>query len=230
MALLALVLLAICLAEYLRHIDTLWIVIAEVVAIVGVVVLVAYGLGYGPGAGWLPAVVGLWWASARTLPSWRVPGMVVSGVAAVLALVASPAIERDRPPMLDWYEDLAVPGLATIGLDQLVLAVVAVVALIGPANAVVREVLDHVGRGLLAEERRLKGGRVIGPLERVMVFAFAVGGNYGGVAAILAAKGILRFPEISRDDDRNGDGSRAEYVLVGSFVSWFLALVLVPLF
>ena len=83
---------------------------------------------------------------------------------------------------------------------------------------------------LLAEERRLKGGRVIGPLERVMVFAFAVGGNYGGVAAILAAKGILRFPEISRDEDKNGDGSRAEYVLVGSFVSWFLALALVPLF
>ena len=101
------------------------------------------------------------------------------------------------------------------------------VALVGPANAVVREVLDHVGRGLLAEERKLKGGRVIGPLERVLVFGFAVGGNYRGVAAILAAKGILRFPEISKDE---GDGSRAEYVLVGSFVSWFLALVLVPLF
>ena len=60
-----------------------------------------------------------------------------------------------------------------------------------------------------------------------MVFVFAIGGHYGGVAAILAAKGILRFPEISRDE---GDGSRAEYVLVGSFVSWFLALALVPLF
>ena len=230
MALLALVLLAICLAEYLRHVDAVWIVVAEVVVIIGVVLLAAHGLGYNPGVGLLPAVVGLWWASARTLPSWRVPGMIAAGVAAALALVASPAIERDVPPMLGWYEDLAVPGLAGVTLDELVLAVVAVVALIGPANAVVREVLDHVGRGLLAEERRLKGGRVIGPLERVMVFAFAVGGNYGGVAAILAAKGILRFPEISRDEDKNGDGSRAEYVLVGSFVSWFLALALVPLF
>ncbi|GAA3546639.1 hypothetical protein AFL01nite_28340 [Aeromicrobium flavum] len=230
MALLALVLLAICLAEYLRHIDTLWVIALEVVAIIAVVGLVAHGLGYGP-AGWLPAVVGLWWASARTLPSWRVPGMIASGVAAVLALVASPFIDRDRPPLLDWFEDLGVPGLLGVGLDEFVLALVVAVALIGPANAVVREVLDHVGRGLLKEERRLKGGRVIGPLERVMVFAFAVGGNYGGVAAILAAKGILRFPEISRDvDDEEGDGSRAEYVLVGSFVSWFLALALVPLF
>lgn len=227
MALLALVLLAICLAEYLRHVDRLWIVVLEVVAMVAIVVLVAYGLGYGAGAGWLPAVVGLWWASARTVPSWRVPGMVASGVAALLALIASPAIERDRPPMLDWYEDLDIPALAGVSLDQVVLAVITAVALVGPANAVVREVLDQVGRGLLAEERRLKGGRVIGPLERVLVFGFAVGGNYGGVAAILAAKGILRFPEISKDE---GDGSRAEYVLVGSFVSWFLALALVPLF
>lgn len=227
MALLALVLLAICLAEYLRHVDRIWVVVLEVVAMIAIVVLAAYGLGYGPGVGWLPAVVGLWWASARALPSWRIPGMVVSGVAALLALIASPAIDRETPPMLDWFESLAIPSLMDIGLDEFVLAVVTAVALIGPANAVVREVLDRIGRGLLAEERRLKGGRVIGPLERVLVFGFAVGGNYGGVAAILAAKGILRFPEISKDE---GDGSRAEYVLVGSFVSWFLALALVPLF
>ncbi|MET1133668.1 MAG: hypothetical protein ABWX60_09625 [Aeromicrobium sp.] len=227
MALLALVLLAICLAEYLRPVDRLWVVVIEVVAMVAIVILAAWALGYGPGAGWLPAIVGLWWASARTVPSWRIPGMVVSGIGAVLALIASPAIERDRPPMLDWYEDLDVPALAEVSLDEMVLAVITAVALIGPANAVVREVLDRIGHGLLKEERRLKGGRVIGPLERVLVFGFAIGGNFGGVAAILAAKGILRFPEISKDE---GDGSRAEYVLVGSFVSWFLALLLVPLF
>lgn len=227
MALLALVLLAICLAEYLRHTDTVWVVVAEVVAMVAIVVLAAQALGYGAGAGWLPAIVGLWWASARTVPSWRVPGMLVSGFAALLALIFSPVIDRAEPPLLDWYDSLAIGSLDGVDLDEFVLAVITVVALIGPANAVVREVLDRIGRGLLAEERRLKGGRVIGPLERVMVFAFAVGGNYGGVAAILAAKGILRFPEISKDE---GDGSRAEYVLVGSFVSWFLALALVPLF
>lgn len=49
----------------------------------------------------------------------------------------------------------------------------------------------------------------------------------GPVGAIVAAKGILRFPEISRDDP---EGNKAEYVLVGSFVSWLLALVFVPLF
>ncbi|MET0734631.1 MAG: hypothetical protein ABWY55_03175 [Microbacterium sp.] len=73
----------------------------------------------------------------------------------------------------------------------------------------------------LTVEPELKGGRLIGPLERVIVFAMMLAGAYVLVAAVFAAKGIVRFPEISRDD---GSGSRAEYFLVGSMVSWGLAL------
>lgn len=67
----------------------------------------------------------------------------------------------------------------------------------------------------------LKGGRLIGPLERVIVFALTLTGVYSLLAAVLAAKGIVRFPEISRDGDT---GSRAEYFLIGSLVSWVIAL------
>lgn len=67
----------------------------------------------------------------------------------------------------------------------------------------------------------LKGGRLIGPLERVIVFALTLTGVYSLLAAVLAAKGIVRFPEISRDGDT---GSRAEYFLIGSLVSWVVAL------
>lgn len=67
----------------------------------------------------------------------------------------------------------------------------------------------------------LKGGRLIGPLERVIVFALTLTGVYSLLAAVLAAKGIVRFPEISRDGDT---GNRAEYFLIGSLVSWVIAL------
>ena len=67
----------------------------------------------------------------------------------------------------------------------------------------------------------LKGGRLIGPLERLLVFALTLAGMYPLLAAILAAKGIVRFPEISRD---SAIGNRAEYFLIGSLVSWVLAL------
>ena len=72
----------------------------------------------------------------------------------------------------------------------------------------------------LPERPSLKGGRLIGPLERILVFALTLAGAYALLAAALAAKGIVRFPEISRDDA----GDRAEYFLVGSLVSWVLAL------
>lgn len=67
----------------------------------------------------------------------------------------------------------------------------------------------------------LKGGRLIGPLERIIVFALTLAMAYQLLAAFIAAKGIVRFPEISRDRET---GSRAEYFLVGSMVSWVQAL------
>lgn len=66
-----------------------------------------------------------------------------------------------------------------------------------------------------------KGGRLIGPLERVIVFMLTLAGAYSLIAAMLAAKGIVRFPEISKDGET---GARAEYFLVGSLVSWVIAL------
>ena len=66
-----------------------------------------------------------------------------------------------------------------------------------------------------------KGGRLIGPLERIIVLLLTLAGAYPVLAAMLAAKGIVRFPEISRDGET---GARAEYFLVGSLVSWIMAL------
>ncbi|MFS0854432.1 hypothetical protein [Microbacterium sp. 179-I 3D4 NHS] len=66
-----------------------------------------------------------------------------------------------------------------------------------------------------------QGGRLIGPLERLLVLLLTLAAAYPLLAAMLAAKGIVRFPEISRDGET---GARAEYFLVGSLVSWVIAL------
>lgn len=66
-----------------------------------------------------------------------------------------------------------------------------------------------------------QGGRLIGPLERVLVMILTLAAAYPVLAAMLAAKGIVRFPEISRDGET---GARAEYFLVGSLVSWVIGL------
>ena len=77
-----------------------------------------------------------------------------------------------------------------------------------------------------APRAELKGGRFIGPLERLFLLARILSGAFTAVAALVAAKGIIRFPEISRDAI---GGSKAESFLVGSFASWALVMLTVLL-
>ncbi|NQX23646.1 hypothetical protein [Curtobacterium sp. VKM Ac-2852] len=65
----------------------------------------------------------------------------------------------------------------------------------------------------------LKGGRMIGPIERLLLAGFSLAGAFPVVAALIAAKGIVRFPEIRRETT----GYQAEYFLIGSLVSWAMA-------
>jgi hypothetical protein len=121
-------------------------------------------------------------------------------------------------------------------LPAVVLTVGAVAYLLESANVVVRAALereniapdpdprdavDPTAMPKLGPGQVMKGGRLIGPLERAIVFSLTLAAAYPLLAAFIAAKGIVRFPEISRDGD---GGDRAEYFLVGSMVSWVQAL------
>ena len=67
----------------------------------------------------------------------------------------------------------------------------------------------------------MRGGRWIGPLERILILLLASVEAPAAIAAIVAAKGVIRFPEISQDKA----GQKAEEFLVGSFASWILAVL-----
>lgn len=151
----------------------------------------------------------------------------VAGLAAVgLAALAVPQPEIGRGWLVRWYDRLDVAALHGVGVERFVLGAACCVFLVESANIVVRLMLIGTGPSVIATEKTLQGGRILGPIERIFILAMALGGHYGALSAIVAAKGILRFPEISRDTP---GGSRAEYVLVGSFVSWATAFVFVPL-
>lgn len=68
---------------------------------------------------------------------------------------------------------------------------------------------------------KFRGGRAIGPLERVLFMVLFLLPALPVVAALMAAKGIVRFPEIAKDGET---GHRAEQFLVGSLASWSLSL------
>ena len=97
-----------------------------------------------------------------------------------------------------------------------------------PANRAVTDLLT-VARGraradggdALDGEAPLRGGRWIGPLERLLLLLLASMGVHAAIAAVIAAKGVIRFPEISRDER----GDKAEEFLIGSLASWALAVL-----
>lgn len=65
-----------------------------------------------------------------------------------------------------------------------------------------------------------RGGRIIGSVERLVLVGLLLAGLPEISVAVIAAKGIIRFPEISQSRDRAGS---AEYFLVGNLTSWALA-------
>ncbi len=66
-------------------------------------------------------------------------------------------------------------------------------------------------------------GRLIGWLERFLVVTFVLMGQPGAVAVVLAAKGLLRFGEIS-GQGKEPERRVAEYVIVGTLFSFSLAV------
>lgn len=63
-------------------------------------------------------------------------------------------------------------------------------------------------------------GEYIGMLERLLVFAFIVLQQWPAIGWLVAAKSILRFSDLSRAKDRK----LTEYVLIGTFLSFGLAI------
>ena len=186
-------------------------------------------------------------------PALAATGLVVAGSAGwnLLRLPASPS--EVLPTSRAWAA-LAVLGAslmltlvlgavwAAASADSPELVVIgSVAALAVPANGVVRTVLAASGTEFRRSEQTLRGGRVIGVVERLLIFTLALAGQLTAAVVVATAKGILRFPELQAARERAievvGEGRHAadapsqvdvitEYFLVGSLTSWLLAVVL----
>lgn len=113
--------------------------------------------------------------------------------------------------------------------SDLLVAIGVVMAQLVTANIVVRLLLDAVGVPATTNEKQLKGGRVLGPMERIFIVGLGALGELTAAAIVVAAKGLLRFPELQRAQQQqtlptDGPSDVTEYFLIGSFASWLLAL------
>ncbi len=158
-------------------------------------------------------------AAARALRGRARRGAIVCSV---LAPSADGPLDRwlGSRPSLPW---------SGLGADRFLLLLGAFGLQLSTGNVLVRLVLKSTGTINPGKDggmppTQLKGGRLLGPLERVFILALAMGGQVTAASIVVAAKGLLRFPELSSRQEQATVHEMTEYFLLGSFVSWLVAL------
>ncbi|MCV7283654.1 hypothetical protein H7J88_28880 [Mycolicibacterium flavescens] len=234
MSSLAVMLIAMGVADILRRMtDRIWLpALAAPVVVIGCAALA--GL-------WRLGDILLLSAAAAASVAWVVSGaraerhgrrqlaplLVFGGAVALLVLCSG------------WSSEVAGvagrwPGWVGISVsaDRLLMIVGVTLMQLVTGNQLVRLILGSVGAvkpaGQPQASDRLKGGRLLGPMERVLILGLGLAGQLAAATAVVAAKSIIRFPEINAQKARENGGigidEVTEYFLVGSFASWIVAL------
>ncbi|MCW2736078.1 hypothetical protein [Nocardioides sp.] len=180
----------------------------------------------------IAAVVLLWgltvtWGFGHPGPAWLPLGVFVVALSAAVA--CSGLAPEATGPLSRWLDSVTLPVLEDVSADRFLLMAGAFGIQLSTGNVLVRLVLKSTGTlHPLADgampPTRLKGGRLLGPLERVFILALALGGQVTAASVVVAAKGLLRFPELSSRRDQERIHQMTEYFLLGSFMSWLVAL------
>lgn len=83
--------------------------------------------------------------------------------------------------------------------------------------------IEHLMRSLTPQADTAsglpQGGKIIGYLERGLIFGLILGGQAGSIGFLIAAKSILRFGTV------NEDRSASEYVIIGTLASFGWAIL-----
>jgi hypothetical protein len=166
----------------------------------------------------------------------RLPLTVLAAGFAAL-LLGSGAASPAGGLLQRWLVWSGLPATETVlDADRVLLLAGLLLVQAATGNVIVRLVLIGVGAirdpGAPQPSDRLRGGRLLGPMERLVILGLGLAGQVTAASLVIAAKGLIRFPELQhsrRDDGVSLEDSLevyevTEYFLIGSFVSWLVAL------
>lgn len=116
----------------------------------------------------------------------------------------------------------------SITRPQAISMLLALTLLTAVSAMVVRIVMSHWAPDTddRDEESLTKAGFFIGILERLFVFAFIITDHWEAVGFLLAAKSVFRFGDLKESKDRK----LTEYILIGTLLSFGLAILIGILF
>lgn len=87
-----------------------------------------------------------------------------------------------------------------------------------PANIIIKEVFNVFGIIITENNDLPNAGKLIGIIERLLVLTFVLLNQFEAVGFLIAAKSILRY--------KNEDSLKTEYVLIGTMLSFGIAIAL----
>jgi hypothetical protein len=171
-------------------------------------------------AAWLVASAAALDATGTHRAGWRAAAFVSLAVplGVLFAVGDAVSVGMTVPGFLQGTLFTAYP------IDEIVLVLGVGLFQLSSANIVVRLLLDAIGVPAVTNEKKLKGGRVLGPMERLFIILLGHSGQLGAAAVVVAAKGLLRYPELQRTAREEGPTDLSEYFLIGSFTSWLVAI------
>lgn len=157
--------------------------------------------------------------------------LTVLAASLAIAIGTSPLAHPAGGSLQHWLDTTPMPVLSGVAADRFLIVLGVLLVQLSTGNVVVRLILSATGtiHPTIPDdpdepEQQLKGGRLLGPMERVVILGLGIAGHVTAASLVIAAKGLLRFPELQSRRDQERIHQLTEYFLVGSFVSWLVAL------
>lgn len=114
-------------------------------------------------------------------------------------------------------------GFNTILSTKNILLVIALIGVTSVSSIVMKVIITKWSLEEEPNNNSLKdAGKYIGILERLFVFVFIITNHWQAIGFLLAAKSVFRFGDLSKSKDRK----LTEYILIGTLISFGLALLI----
>lgn len=176
------------------------------------------------------------WSRGRA-HAWRhgeAAALSVLGATVLITVLAAGSASTAGGLLGSWLRSSAFTSLHDLSPDRFLLVLGLGALQLATGNELVRLVLSAIGavkpEGQPQPSDELRGGRLLGPMERLFILGLGMTGQATAAGLVIAAKGLIRFPELqARRSNRQqisglGIDAVTEYFLVGSFVSWLISL------
>lgn len=178
---------------------------------------------------WLPIAVifathlGIDYAKIRA-GRYDLTALVIDQLSHVV-VIAVAAVVWQNGSVAVWAGIFGPDYLRVLGFSAGLIAVVRVGAIVvgtavEPFLLQMRESREESSQRSMPRHGFEQGGRVIGQLERALIFLFVLANQLSAVGFLIAAKSILRFGEVKDRSHR----MEAEYIIIGTLISFLWGL------